>query len=164
MKKRIAIYPGTFDPLTVGHQDIITRACRLCDELYVLVAAGHHKQTLFNLEERNHMVKKILQEMRLPITIHSKPFSGLLIDACHEVDAKIIIRGLRAVSDFEYEMQLAAMNRHLDGLIETVYLMTAENLSFISSTMVKEVAKLNGNIDRLVHPYIKKQLKKRVCH
>lgn len=158
MSKRIAIYPGTFDPITTGHQDIIERASKLCDTLYVLVATGHHKQTLFTLAERTALVESVLPDLRLQCPVYTHPFSGLLIDSCAELNAQTIIRGLRAVSDFEYELQLAAMNRHLEPSIETVYLMTAENLSFISSTMVREVAKLGGNVNKLVHPNIQTAL------
>lgn len=155
MTKRIAIYPGTFDPITVGHQDIIRRASRLCDVLYVCVATGHHKTTLFSLEERTDMAATIIRTLVHNTDVRVMPFSGLLIDTCREIGAQMIIRGLRAVSDYEYELQLAAMNRHLAADIETIFLTPSEHLSFISSTMVREVARLGGNLDGLVDPYVR---------
>nr|WP_311195346.1 pantetheine-phosphate adenylyltransferase [Suttonella sp. R2A3] len=152
--ERIAIYPGTFDPITVGHQDIIRRATRLCDVLYVCVATGHHKKTLFNLDERTDMAKNVINSLALDADVRVMAFSGLLIETCREVGAKMIIRGLRAVSDYEYEMQLAAMNRHLAADIETIFLTPSEHLSFISSTMVREVARLGGDLGGLVAPYV----------
>lgn len=162
-RPRFALYPGTFDPITVGHQDIIERSSKLCDELYVCVAIGHHKATLFSLQERTAMVGEILPDLRLRCQVQVIPYEGLLIDLCHELGATQILRGLRAVSDLEYELQLAAMNRQLDPEIETVFLTPSENLSFISSTMVREVAKLGGDVGHLVHEEVKKKLSLKVC-
>ena len=160
---RCALYPGTFDPITVGHQDIIERSSKLCDELYVCVAIGHHKSTLFTLKERTAMVEEILPDLALRCRVRVIPYEGLLIDLCHTLGATQILRGLRAVSDLEYELQLAAMNRQLDPEIETVFLTPSENLSFISSTMVREVAKLGGDVGHLVHDKVKKNLSLKVC-
>lgn len=159
---RSALYPGTFDPITVGHQDIIERSSKLCDNLYICVAIGHHKTTLFSLRERTAMVEEILPDLRLRCQVQVIPYEGLLIELCHELDATQILRGLRAVSDLEYELQLAAMNRQLDPEIETVFLTPSEKLSFISSTMVREVAKLGGNVGHLVHDKVKTKLSLKV--
>ncbi len=154
MNKRIAIYPGTFDPITLGHQDIIQRSSALCDQLLVCVAIGHHKTTLFALEERVNMVETVLQDMEIDCAIRVLPYEGLLVDVCRKMQAGLIVRGLRAVSDFEYEFQLAAMNRHLAPEIETVFLATSNEYSFLSSSVVKEIAKFGGPIDHLVPPHI----------
>lgn len=161
-RTRSALYPGTFDPITVGHQDIIERSTKLCDNLYICVAIGHHKTTLFSLRERTAMVEEILPDLRLRCQVQVIPYEGLLIELCHQLGATQILRGLRAVSDFEYELQLAAMNRQLDPEIETVFLNPSEKLSFISSTMVREVAKLGGNVGHLVHDKVKQKLSLKV--
>lgn len=156
---RIALYPGTFDPITVGHQDIIGRASRLCDTLYIAVARAHHKNTLFSAEERLANVRAVLPDLQTaPIRIDTLLFDGLLVDLCRKLGAQTVIRGLRNTADFEYERQLSAMNRHLLPGTETVFLVTEEKFSYISSTLVREAAKLGGNIDDFVHPIIKKNL------
>lgn len=161
---RTALYPGTFDPITLGHQDIIERSTRLCGRLIIGVAIGHHKTTLFSLEERRMMVEQSLSAVNSSTCqIEVIAYDGLLIDLCRQLGAGIIIRGLRAVSDFDYEFQLAAMNRHLAPEIETLFLTPSENLSFISSTMVREVAKLGGSIDNLVAPHVKENLSDKIC-
>ncbi|SUO94833.1 pantetheine-phosphate adenylyltransferase [Suttonella ornithocola] len=160
----IALYPGTFDPITIGHQDIIERSSKLCDKLYIAVAVGHHKTPLFSFEERVKLVQAVLPSLNLSCEVEVIAYDGLLIDLCHQYQAKMIIRGLRAVSDFEYEFQLAAMNRHLSSEIETIFLTPSENLSFISSTMVREVAKLGGKVDGLVHLKVKESLCEKNCH
>lgn len=164
MTHRIALYPGTFDPITKGHQDIIERASRLCDELYVCVAIGYHKHPLFSLDERTAMVKAVLPNMPLRCEVKVIPYEGLLVSLCQQLHAQVIVRGLRAVSDYEYELQLAAMNRELDGEIETIFLTTSEKYSFISSTMVREIAKLGGKIERLVDKEVNKQLVKKFAN
>lgn len=156
---RIALYPGTFDPVTVGHQDIIERASRLCDHLYIAVARAHHKNTLFSAEERQAAIRNILPTLdTAPIKIDVILFEGLLIDLCRQLQANLVIRGLRNTADFEYERQLAAMNRHLAPGLETAFLATSEKFFYISSTLVREAAKLGGNIDDFVHPIVKKNL------
>lgn len=161
MPLRQAIYPGTFDPLTVGHQDIIERGSFLFDELYVCIAASENKRTLFSLEERTQMIREIIPTLNIGGTVHAISFANLLPDLCRELNIHYVLRGLRAVSDFDYEFQLAAMYRHLDKEIETLFLTPSENHSFISSTMVREVAKLNGNIEHLVHPIVCNYLRRR---
>lgn len=160
----IAIYPGTFDPITVGHQDIIERSSKLCDKLYIAVAIGHHKTPLFSFEERVKLVQAVLSSLKLACEVEVIAYDGLLIELCQQYQAKMIIRGLRAVSDFEYEFQLAAMNRHLSSELETIFLTPSENLSFISSTMVREVAKLGGKVEGLVHSKVKESLYEKICH
>lgn len=156
---RIALYPGTFDPITVGHQNIIERASQLCDHLYIAIARAHHKNTLFSAEERLENVRAVLPDLRTaPIRIETLLFDGLLVDLCRQLGVQTIIRGLRNTTDFEYERQLSAMNRHLFPGLETVFLVTAERFSYISSTLVREAAKLGGNIDDFVHPIINKNL------
>lgn len=156
---RIALYPGTFDPITAGHQNIIERASRFCDILYIAVARAHHKHPLFSAEERLACIHAVLPDLNTaPIRIEPILFDGLLVDLCHEHNARLIIRGLRNTIDFEYERQLAAMNRHISPGLETVFLTTAEKFSYISSTLVREAAKLGGNIDDFVHPIVKKNL------
>lgn len=159
---RIALYPGTFDPITVGHQNIIERASCLFDRLYIAVARAHHKKTLFDAEERLANVRAVLPDLHTaPIRIETLLFDGLLVDLCRQVGAQSVIRGLRNTTDFEYERQLSAMNRHIHPELETVFLVTAENFSYISSTLVREAAKLGGNIDDFVHPIIKKNLQEK---
>ncbi|MDO5090658.1 MAG: pantetheine-phosphate adenylyltransferase [Cardiobacteriaceae bacterium] len=156
---RIALYPGTFDPLTVGHQNIIERASRLCDHLYIAVARAHHKNTLFSAEERLDALRAVLPELdTATIRIDVISFDGLLADLYRDCRADFVVRGLRNTADFEYERQLGAMNRQLLPGLETVFLATAENFFHISSTLVREAAKLGGNIDDFVHPIIKKNL------
>ena len=138
-----AIYPGTFDPITNGHTDLIQRATHLFDKVIVAIAAGSSKQPVFNLEERVSLVKEVLGD--LP-NIEVCGFDILLVDFMKQVNAKIIIRGLRAVSDFEYEFQLASMNRHLSADIETVFLTPAEQYAYISSSLVREIAGLGGDV------------------
>ncbi|WP_072280999.1 pantetheine-phosphate adenylyltransferase [Rappaport israeli] len=163
MPKRIAVYPGTFDPFTLGHQHILQRATLLCDKLYILIAQGHHKNTLFSLEERQHMIQTTLNTLNIPITVQTLPFSGLLIHTCQNLNAKFIIRGIRNATDIEHEHQLAAINRQLDPSIETIHLISHDNLAFISSTIVKEVAKLGGDISSFVPQEIKKTLLHKIC-
>ena len=158
MPKHQAIYPGTFDPITIGHQDIITRASHLCDRLYVCVAVGHHKKTRFDFHARTEMVRDVIATLTTACPIEVVPFSDLLINTCQKYHAKIIIRGLRNNTDYEYERQMALMNRHLAADIETIFLNTSDHLSYISSTMIREIANLGGNLDGLVHPLVKQKL------
>lgn len=145
-KKNIAIYPGTFNPVTVGHTDIIKRGARMFDKVYVCVAESRNKDPIFTLDER----VKMITTAGVPDNVEVIGFRSLLIDLCHRLDAHVIIRGLRMVSDFEYEFQLASMNRHLDPEIETIFLTPSEDKSYISSTIVREVAKFGGDVSKLV--------------
>ena len=154
--KKTAVYPGSFDPITNGHLDIIERAVSIFDKLIIAVLENPRKSSLFSVEERIAMIRDAVSEKKLPVQIDS--FSGLLIDYLKKKKARVIIRGLRAVSDFEYEFQLALMNRNLDGNMETVFLMTDEVNSYLSSNIVKEVAVLGGDISKFVTPLVKKEL------
>jgi pantetheine-phosphate adenylyltransferase len=144
---RIAVCPGSFDPITYGHLDIITRAAKVFDELYVVVLNNSSKQPLFSVDERIELIEKVT--MNIP-NVKVDSFQGLLVDYAESVKADAIIRGLRAVSDFEYEMQITSMNRVLSDKIETFFIMTNNQYSFLSSSIVKEVAKYDGNISELV--------------
>ncbi|HQV21832.1 MAG TPA: pantetheine-phosphate adenylyltransferase, partial [Agitococcus sp.] len=143
------IYPGTFDPITNGHKDLVERASRLFDEVVVAVAAGYHKKPLFDLNERVELVRQVTAH--LP-NVKVCGFSQLLAKFVQEQRATAVLRGLRAVSDFEYEFQLANMNRQLVEDFETVFLTPSENLSFISSTLVREIARLGGDVSKFVSP------------
>jgi pantetheine-phosphate adenylyltransferase len=153
----IAIYPGTFDPATLGHLDLISRAAKLFDEVIVGVAENRDKTPLFTLEERVEMLKQAANGLDNVSVIG---FNNLLIDCAREYNADTILRGLRAVSDFEYEFQLAAMNRHLDPGIETTFLTPSESYAFLSSTLIKEVASLGGDVSEFVPPQVIKALKR----
>lgn len=152
-----AIYPGTFDPVTNGHTDLIERASRLFPEVIVGIAASPSKKPLFELAHRVDMLEQVTQH--LP-NVKVIGFSGLLVDFAEENNAKVLIRGLRAVSDFEYEFQLANMNRRLSPDLESVFLTPAEENSFISSTLVKEVALHRGDVSQFVHPVVEAALLK----
>ena len=155
---RIAVCPGSFDPITYGHLDIIERTSRVFDTVYVSVLKNSSKQGLFTPEVRVELISKVTGD--LP-NVEVREFNGLLIDFCQEVGAGSIVRGLRAVSDFEYEMQLTSMNRKLDSSIETIYMMTNNNYSFISSSIVKEVAKYGGKTEDVVPPLVEEALKEK---
>ncbi len=152
-----AIYPGTFDPVTNGHSDLIVRASKLFSEVIIGVASSPSKQPRFNLEQRVAMLEQVTQDLT-NVTVVG--FSGLLVDFAKQYQAKVLIRGLRAVSDFEYEFQLANMNRRLSSELESVFLTPAEENSFISSTLVKEVALHKGDVGQFVHPVVKAALDK----
>ncbi len=154
----IAVYPGTFDPITEGHTDLIKRAARFYDHLIVAVADNRKKHTLFSLEERILLVQEVLTD--LP-NVEVRGFSSLLVDFVHEVGGNVLLRGLRAVSDFEYEFQLASMNRKLAPEIETMFMTPAEQYAFISSSLVKEVSALKGDVSAFVHPAVEKALKQK---
>ncbi|PKG63914.1 MULTISPECIES: pantetheine-phosphate adenylyltransferase [Pseudoalteromonas] len=154
--KVIAIYPGTFDPLTNGHTDLIQRAAKMFDTVLVAVANNPSKKPCFNLEERVELANSILSYID---NVKVIGFSGLLADLAREHNANVLIRGIRAVSDFDYEFQLANMNRRLNPDLESVFLTPAERNSFISSTLVKEVARHNGDVSEFVDPVIVKALK-----
>lgn len=160
LNNRIAIYAGTFDPLTRGHEDLVRRAVNLFDRVIVAVAASLPKQPYFTLEERVSMAKEVLAPYP---NAEVCPFDGLLMDFLHEQGAKVIVRGLRAASDFEYEFQMAGMNRILYPNVETIFLTPGEQYMFISATMVREIARLGGDISKFVQPVICKHLAKRVA-
>jgi pantetheine-phosphate adenylyltransferase len=152
MAERIAVYPGTFDPVTNGHIDVISRAARLCDRLIVGVAINIGKGPLFDLEERVALVRDEVALLDGGVRIEVRAFDSLLITFARSVGASMIVRGLRAVSDFDYEFQMAGMNRRMDPGIETVFLMASETNQFISSRFVKEVARLGGDVSSFVPP------------
>lgn len=154
-----AIYPGTFDPVTNGHADLIERASRLFSEVVVGIAASPSKKPHFDLAQRVELLESVTKHLS-NVTIVG--FSGLLVDFAKDHQAKVLIRGLRAVSDFDYEFQLANMNRRLAPDLESVFLTPAEKNSFISSTLVKEVALHNGDVGQFVHPIVKKALEETI--
>ena len=154
-KKRIAIYPGTFDPVTNGHIDIIRRAQNICDHLIISVALNPRKNPLFTIEERVDFIIKGLNDLK---SIEVLPFNNLLIDFAKENRASVIIKGLRAVSDFEYELQMGLMNRNLDQSIETLFMIPSQEFSFLSSSFVKEIAKHGGDIHKLVPKAVAEKL------
>ena len=153
---KLAIYPGTFDPITNGHLDLIERGLRIFDELIIAVAPSPKKQPLFSLEERLALIRESVKECK---NTRVEAFDGLLVDYVNQRDGIAIIRGLRAVSDFEYELQMALMNRRLDMKIETVFMMPSEEYSFLTSTIVKEVASFGGSIRGLVPEVVEKALR-----
>jgi pantetheine-phosphate adenylyltransferase len=149
--KRKAIYPGTFDPVTNGHLDIVQRATEIFDEVIIAVSKNSSKQTLFSLDQRLHLLKASLKKKyRCPVRVET--FSGLLVNFAKKEKVKTLVRGLRAISDFEYEFQMALMNRHQAQSIETVFLMPDEKYVYLSSSMVREVARLGGNLSAFVPP------------
>lgn len=158
MTDKIAVVPGSFDPITNGHLDIIRRAADVFDVVYVAVLNNSSKQSLFSIEERIELITKVTKDLT---NIRIETSSGLLIDYAREKNAKAIVRGLRAVSDFEYEMQITSMNRVLDENIETFFIMSKNQYSFLSSSIVKEVAKYGGNIGELVPAAVEKALKEK---
>jgi pantetheine-phosphate adenylyltransferase len=161
---RIGVYPGTFDPITNGHMDIIRRAMTLVDQLVVAVSVNAGKGPLFNVDERLELVREELADPRngLPAgKVKAVSFDSLLMHFADEQGARIIVRGLRAVSDFEYEFQMAGMNAHLNPRIETVFLMAAEGSQFISSRFVKEIGMLGGKIDDFAAPRVVERLRRR---
>lgn len=150
-KNRIAVYPGTFDPITLGHEDIVRRAADLFDQVIVAVAGSNKQKTLFNLDERVALAKSVFKHAD---NIRVVGFSGLLMQFVQDQGAKMVIRGLRAASDFEYEFQLAGMNRKLYPQFETLFLTPSEQFMFISSSLVREVAVLGGNVHAFVSPTV----------
>ncbi len=154
-----AIYPGSFDPLTNGHADLVRRAAQLFERVVVAVAASPHKKPLFTLDERVALARTVLSDIK---GVSVLGFDSLLVDFVREQKARVVLRGLRAVSDFEYEFQLAGMNRRLAPEIETVFLTPAEQEMFISASLVKEVALLGGDVMAFVHPAVQAALKVKV--
>jgi pantetheine-phosphate adenylyltransferase len=159
MSDGVAIYPGTFDPLTLGHEDLVRRASRLFQEVVVAVADSRSKRPFFTLEERVAMARELLAPYP---NVRIEGFDGLLMDFLRSQNARIILRGLRAVSDFEYEFQMAGMNRSLNPDVETVFLTPAEKYQFISATMVREIATLGGDVSKFVQPRVHERLKQRI--
>lgn len=154
----IAVYPGTFDPITTGHMDLVERASRIFDRLIVAIAANTNKKPLFDLQERVDLAKEVLAKYN---NVEVLGFESLLTDFMHQHGAKIILRGLRVVSDFDYEFQLAGMNRHLAPDIDSVFLMPAEHYTYISSSFVREIASLGGEVKQFVPPLVAKALSKK---
>ena len=157
---RIGLYPGTFDPITLGHVDIIRRAAMLVDRLVIGVAINIDKVPLFSLEERVEMIERECETLSSDTgtQIVAHPFENLLIDCAHDVGAQVILRGLRAVADFEYEFQMVGMNRAMDSSIETVFLMAEAKHQAIASKLVKEIANLDGDFSKFVTPYVHSRL------
>ena len=152
---RVAIYPGSFDPLTNGHVDIIRRGARMFDRIIVAILLNAEKSPLFGAEERTKLIRDVFRDTP---SVEADTFDGLLVDYMRQKNASVIVRGLRAVSDFEYEMQMALMNRHLSSDIETVFMMPAEQYTYVSSRLVKEVASLGGSVTGLVPEQVEKRL------
>ena len=153
------VYPGTFDPMTLGHEDVVRRATQLFDRVIVAVAAGHHKKALFSLDERIEMAREAVK-IYPQVTVES--FSGLLRDFVVARGGKAMVRGLRAVTDFDYEFQLAGMNRSLMPDVETVFLTPSDKYQFISSTFVREIALLGGEVNKFVSPMVQERLMEKV--
>ena len=155
---RIAVYPGTFDPITNGHIDLVTRAARVFTKVFVAIAESPHKTPLLSLDERISLSRHELRELK---NVEVLGFSNLLVEFVQQVGAGVLIRGLRAVSDFEYEFQLASMNRHLAPNVETLFLTPDENYSFISSSLVKEIARLDGDVSEFVSEEVRQAMRHR---
>lgn len=158
---KIAIYPGTFDPITYGHLDIIERASRLFDKIIITVAINPSKKPLFSAKDRVFLIKESIAKITDGAILEVETFKGLIVDFARKKKASAIIRGLRAISDFEYELQMALMNRRLEREITTVFLMPHENYTYLNSTIVKEVARLGGNISNFVPKIVESKLKRK---
>jgi len=154
-----AVYPGTFDPMTLGHEDLMRRASRLFERLIVAVAAGHHKRTMFGIDDRLDMAQQL--SAKYP-NVEVMTYRGLLRDFVVENGRKVVVRGLRAVSDFEYEFQMAGMNRQLMPDVETLFLTPSDQYQFISSTFVREIAALGGEVSKFVSPLVNLRLQERM--
>jgi len=154
---RTAVYPGSFDPITKGHEDLIHRSLGFVDRMVVAVAVNVAKQPLFSFEERVALIRECVPDKRVEV----QSFDGLLVDFAKKIGATVIVRGLRAVSDFEYEFQMALMNRNLGPHIETVFLVPAFDLTYLSSSLVREVARFGGDVSALVHPAVQQALKRK---
>ncbi len=157
---KAAVYPGTFDPITNGHTDIIDRAAKLFDRVVVAVAKDTGKHPVCDVTQRVRLAKQVLADRP---RVEVVTFEGLLVKFCLDQDAKVVIRGLRAVSDFEYEFQLAGMNRRLEPEVETLFLTPSEQFSFISSTLVREISRLGGDVSEFVHPLVQQALLEKFC-
>jgi pantetheine-phosphate adenylyltransferase len=157
---KTAVYPGTFDPITNGHSDLVSRAVRLFDRVILAVAKDTGKAPVCGIAERVELARVALGNIP---NVEVVPFEGLLVEFCRAHDAGVVIRGLRAVSDFEYEFQLASMNRRLAPEIETIFLTPAEQYAFISSSLVREIARLGGDVSEFVHPEVQRLLRSKRC-
>ena len=157
MHKRNAIYPGTFDPITNGHHDLVRRAASIFDRLVVAVAANPNKAPMFSMEQRGDMARRVLADMP---NVQVCGYSGLTVDFARQQGLSVVVRGLRAVSDFEFEFQLANMSRHLSAEIESVFMTPQEQYTFISSTLVREIAVLGGDVSEFVHPIVEAEMKR----
>ena len=151
---RCAVYSGTFDPFTLGHEDVVRRAAGLFDRLVIAVAVAHHKKTLFSLDERVRQVEQAVQGMAEAGRISVLPFDGLIMDFCAQQQASAVVRGVRNLTDFDYEAQMAAMNRKLRPQVETVFLLPDAPLQCISSTLVREISQLGGDVSQMVSPAV----------
>jgi pantetheine-phosphate adenylyltransferase len=160
---RRAIYPGSFDPITNGHLDIIERGCKLFDEIIVAILVNPNKQPLFSIEEREEILSEVLQTINhSSCKILIEDFQGLLVEYAVKKKADVIVRGIRAISDYEYELQMALMNRRLEPRIETVFMMPAEEYSYVSSRLVKEVFSLGGKIEGLVPASVEERMREKL--
>ena len=159
--QRIAVYPGTFDPITNGHTDLVSRAARVFPKVIIAIAESPHKKPLFSLDERIRLAENQMDYLE---NVEVVGFSNLLVDFVQQIGASVIVRGLRAVSDFEYEFQLASMNRHLAPKVETLFLTPDEDFSFISSSLVKEIARLKGNVSEFVCEEVEQAMARRFAH
>jgi pantetheine-phosphate adenylyltransferase len=155
--KRSAVYPGTFDPITNGHHDLVRRASSIFERVVVAIASNTHKEPMFSLEQRVDMASRVLKDVR---GVEVVGYRGLTVEFARQNKINVVVRGLRAVSDFEFEFQLANMSRHLSRDIETVFLTPKEQFTFISSTLVREIAILGGDVSQFVHPIVEAELKK----
>jgi len=154
-----AMYPGTFDPITLGHEDLVRRACRLFDKVVVAIAANPGKEPMFSIDERVSLAESVLSEFD---NVEVRGYDGLTVDFATANDLQVIVRGLRAISDFEYEFQLANMNRHLTSEVETAFLTPTEKYTYISSSLVREVASMGGDISEFVSPQVRSALLERI--
>lgn len=159
MRERVAVYPGTFDPLTRGHEDLVRRASRMFEKVIVAVADSRGKRPIFELDERVQIAREVLSSYP---NVEVDGFSGLLLDFLKKQDARIVLRGLRAVSDFEYEFQMAGMNRRLYPEVEYVFLTPADEFMFLSATMVREIALLGGDVSQFVQPAVQARLREKI--
>ncbi len=150
-----AVYSGTFDPITLGHEDVVYRAAQMFDKVVVAVAVAHHKKTMFTLDERLALAQEVTQDMG---NVEVVSFTGLLCDFVHSKGARVIVRGLRSVTDYDYETQMAGMNRHLAPEVDTIFLHTSASVQHISSTLVREISTLGGKVEGLVSPAVLKAL------
>jgi pantetheine-phosphate adenylyltransferase len=153
------MYPGTFDPITLGHEDLVRRACRLFDKVVVAIAANPGKEPMFSIDERVSLAESVLSEFD---NVEVRGYDGLTVDFATANDLQVIVRGLRAISDFEYEFQLANMNRHLTSEVETAFLTPTEKYTYISSSLVREVASMGGDISEFVSPQVRSALLERI--